>query len=145
MQAFGYAWVPDEAFQNAAALNNEGRHDEALMALRASPRYQSHLHFRAQTKVPGSDHAASRALSMGHEELDKFTTLVNGDGDAPAGVSGQNISYARENPDVIRTRGLVQSVGADLFRLGAYRDVLVTVRPPIPPRIVAGSVPKIAW
>jgi len=147
MQAFDGYYAPDhkdsyDAFENAAALNNEGRHDEALMALRAAPHYQSGLHyFRAQTKVIGSDHAASRALSMGHEELDKFTTLVNGDAAAPAGASGQNISYARGNPDVIRTRGLVQSVGADLFRLGAYSEVLATVRPPVPPRIVPDSAP----
>jgi hypothetical protein len=120
----------------------EGRPDEALAALRAAPAYQSVLNlFQTPIRASGSNDVASRALSMGHKELDKFTTIVNGDDDAPAGTSGQNIRYARENPDVIRTRGLVQSVGADLFRLGAYSEVLATVRPPVPPRDVVGSAP----
>jgi len=128
------------AITRAAVLNNEGRHDEALAALREAPAHQAIMnHFAVPTGAPGSD-GSHRALSTADEALYRFQTLVNGD-DTATGILGQQVSYARDNPDVLRIRGLVQSVGAELFRVGAYRDVLDTVRPPVPPRIVAGSAP----
>lgn len=130
------------AITKAALLNNEGRHDEALTALRTAPKHRDIMaYFAAPSRAPGSDKAQS-VLSTAHEALYAFGNLVNGDDDAPSGFLGQQVSYARENPDLLRTRGLVQSVGAELFRVGAYSDVLDTVLPPVPPRIVAGYTPK---
>ena len=130
------------AITNAAVLNNEGRHDEALAALRTVPAHQAIMtYFAGPAGAPGSN-KAYHALSTAHEALHGFQDLVNGDGDAPSGFLGQQVSYAREHPDVLRTRGLVQSVAAELFRVGAYLDVLDMVPPPVPPRIGAGSAPK---
>jgi len=130
------------AITEAARLNNEGRHDEALLALRTAPAHQDIMaYFGAPPRAPGSD-KAQRALSTAHEALYAFGNLVNGDDEAPSGLMGQQVSYARENPDLLRTRGLVQSVGAELFSVGAYSDVLDTVLPPVPPRIVGGPMPE---
>ncbi|WP_250634133.1 hypothetical protein [Pinirhizobacter soli] len=127
------------AIVRATMLTNEGRHDEALAALREAPAHQAIMnHFAAPVGAPGSD-SSLRALSTAHDALDKFQTLVNGDDDAPTGSLGQQVSYARDNPDVLRVRGLVQSVGAELFRVGDYGAVLDTVRPPLPPRVSAGG------
>ena len=130
------------AITNAAVLYNQGRRDEALAMLRDAPAHQDiATYFTVSGGTRGSD-SAHRALSTAHDELDKFQALVNGDGEAPIGALGRQMSHARENPDVLCTRGLVQSVGAELFRIGAYSEVLATVRPPLPPRTVDGPLPK---
>ena len=119
-----------QAITNAAALNNGGRHDEALAVLRADPKHQDIMaYFAAPDGAFGSGQAFFD-LSVWDSELNRFQTLVSGDGDAPSGAFGAYVSYAREHPDVLQTRGLVQSVGAELFRIGAYRAVLDTVLPP---------------
>ena len=123
------------AITKAAGLNNEGRHEEALATLRTVPMHQSMMaYFAVPVATPGSE-VADRILTAAHKELDKLGTLVNGDHEVAIGSLGQQVSYARENPDVLRTRGLIQSVGAELFRRGAYDDAMNTVRPPVPPRV----------
>lgn len=137
----GITAVYRQAITNADALNNEGRHDEALAVLRADPTHQDIMaYFAAPDGAPDSRQAFS-VLSAWHIELHRFQTLVNGESEVPDGAFGAYVSYARENPNVLQTRALVQSVGADLYRIGAYRDARETVRPLVPPRIVAGSAP----
>jgi hypothetical protein len=122
---------------NAALLNNEGRHGEALATLRSSPHHEPIMSYsNAPSSTPSSD-VASRDLSTAHERLYMFGNFVNGDGEAPPGAIGQEVQYARDNPDALAIRGLVQSVGAELYRIGAYREVLDTVRPPLPPKPAA--------
>lgn len=132
------------AITEAARLNNEGRHDEALLALRTAPAHQDIMaYFAVPPGAPGSDEAQG-ALSREHEGIYAIQNLANDDddNDGPSGILGELVSYVRENPDLLRTRGLVQSVGAELFRVGAYSDVLDTVLAPVPPRIVAGPTPE---
>lgn len=130
------------AITKAAGLNNEGRHEEALAALRAVPLHQDMMtYFAAPAGTPVSQ-VAERTLNAAHNEFHKFQARVNGNDDLTHDSLDRQVSYARENPDALRMRGLVQSLGEDLFRSGAYEGVLDTVRPPVPPRLVAGSVSK---
>jgi hypothetical protein len=123
------------AFRQAATLNDAGRPEDAVDLLRARPGYQSFLRHVQDLSEPSSSYdVAFRALSLGRESLDRFRALVDSNESVPAGMSGQNISYARENPEVVYTRWLVQTVGVDLMRLGAHSDVLATLRPPVPAR-----------
>ncbi|WP_250626651.1 hypothetical protein [Pinirhizobacter soli] len=132
-----------QAITNATVLNNEGRHGEALAVLRADRAYQDIMaYFGAPEDASGSTQARFD-LAVWDSELNSFQTLVNGASEAPAGAFGAYVSHGRENPDVLRTRGLIQSVGTELFRIGAYSDVQDTVRPPVPLSIVAGPVPQV--
>ncbi|WP_331521177.1 hypothetical protein [Pinirhizobacter sp.] len=125
-----------DAIIDATKLNKAGRHKEALDLLRDAPDHQKIMaYFRVPPGAHGSE-KADRALSHANEARESFHALVDGHAE-PAGVLGQQVAYARKNPDVLGTRGLVQSVAAELYLVGAYNDVIATLLPPVPPRTAA--------
>lgn len=120
------------AIIKARRLNNDGRHVEALVALKDAPEYTDIM--KHGIEVPrGPEPKAYRILQANECRRGySYNALVTGRDDKPHGVLDQQGVCKHRIPDKLRIPALIDLVAWELYSFGAYDDAIVTWLPPPP-------------